>query len=351
MSFDIRHMRHVIAVADHGSFVRAATALGLSQSALSRSIQSVEGVVGSSLFVRTATGVEPTDGGRVFLARIRQILRLTEDLDRDFAGERGQLVGQVLVGCGVFPASTVLPDALARFVVAFPGVAVRVMVRDWDELLRKLRTREIEYFVAEFSTFEGEGDLDIEPLQPHPTFILARRDHPLAGRGPLGLADCFDYPIAALTRIPPRSLGPIRAAQGRSREAKGVSRVVPAFEFGSVEGVKRVVLTSDALMVAPLSCVTDELESGRLRVLGSEPYLETHYGIVRLSAQPLSEAATRFRDYVLEAELALTEGERELRDRWEAQPALVGQSSAGNEKPATARVRKPTAKNRNANGQ
>ena len=59
MSFDIRHMRHVIAVADHGSFVRAATALGLSQSALSRSVQSVESLLGSTLFFRTASGVEP----------------------------------------------------------------------------------------------------------------------------------------------------------------------------------------------------------------------------------------------------------------------------------------------------
>ena len=73
MPLELRHMRHVIALAEHGSFARAATALGLSQSALSRSIQSVEREVGSSLFVRTANGVEPTDSGRVFVARIRQI--------------------------------------------------------------------------------------------------------------------------------------------------------------------------------------------------------------------------------------------------------------------------------------
>lgn len=325
MSLDIRHMRHVVAVADHGSFVRAATALGLSQSALSRSVQSVEGLLGSSIFVRTASGVEPTDSGRVFLTRIRQILRLTEELDRDLAGERGQLVGHVHVGAGVFPASAVLPDALAQFVPAFPGVVVRVLVRDWDELLRRLRAREIEYFVAEFSTFDGESDLDIEPLQPHSTFILARHDHPLAGRGALGLADCFAYPIAALTRIPPRALEPIRTAQSRSWDANGTSPAVPAFEFGSVEGVKRVVLGSDALMVAPLSCVADDLESGRLRVIGTEPYLHVRYGIVKLRTQPLTVGATKFRDYVLEAETLLTEREQGYYERWVAQPPIAAQ--------------------------
>ena len=351
MSFDIRHMRHVIAVADHGSFVRAATALGLSQSALSRSVQSVESLLGSTLFFRTASGVEPTDDGRVFIARIRQILRLTEELDRDVAGERGQLVGQVQVGGGVFPASAVLPDALARFVAVFPGVVVRVMVRDWDELLRRLRAREIEYFVAEFSTFEGEGDLEIEPLQPHSTFILARCDHPLAGRGALGLADCLAYPIASLSRIPPRALAPIRAAQGRSRHANGVSRAVPAFEFGSIEGVKRVVLGSDTLMIAPLSSVAGDLENGRLLVLGSEPYLDVRYAIVKLRAQPLTAGAMKFRDYVLEAEGALTERERELRDRWQVQRELAGQSKASNVAPTTSQTRKPTTKNRGANAE
>jgi len=348
MSFDIRQMRHVIAVADHGSFVRAATTLGLSQSALSRSIQSVERLLGSSLFVRSPSGVEPTDGGRVFVARIRQILRLTEELDRDVAGERGQLGGHVHVGGGVYPSTSVLAEALARFVVAFPRVFVRVMARDWDELLRRLRAREIEYFVAEFSTLDSAIDLDVEPLQPHPTFILARRGHPLAGRGPLGLADCFAYPIASLSRIPPRALEPIRAAQGRARDAKGVSRTVPAIEFGSLDGVKRIVLASDTLMVAPLSCVEDELESGRLLALGSEPFLEVRYGIVKLKTQPLTLGATRFLEYVLEAERALTEREQGLRERWQARLGIDAQTSARHVPPAKSQARKPATKSRDA---
>jgi DNA-binding transcriptional LysR family regulator len=336
MSLDIRQMRHVTAVADHGSFVRAATALGLSQSALSRSIQSVESMLGSSLFVRTASGVEPTDGGRVFIARIRQIIGLTEALDRDVAGQRSQLVGQVHVGGGVFPAASVLADALARFVVAFPGIVVRLMVRDWDELLRRLRAREIEYFVAETSTLATENDLEVEPLQPRQTFILARRGHPLARRSPVGLADCFAYPIASLSRIPPRALEPILAAHSRVRNSKRLPRAVPAIEFGSLDGVKRIVLASDALMVAPLSCVEDELEHGRLLALGSEPYLEVRYGFVQLKSQPLSEGATKFRDYVLEAEHALTEREQELNERWAVRLGSVAQP------------RKPTRKNRSA---
>lgn len=339
MSLDIRHMRHVIALDEHGSFARAATALGLSQSALSRSIQSVERTTGSSLFVRTATGVEPTDGGHVFIARIRQIAQLIDDLDRDVMGERGLQTGHLHIGGGPYPAQSMLADALARFVADYPRIVVRVMMRDWDELLRRLRAREIEFFVAEFSTFAGDLDLDFEPLAPHPTFIIARRGHPLAGRGPLGIADGFAYPYASLTRIPPRSLEPIRLAQRRSPDATAGYRVFPALEFNALDAVRKIVLGSDALMVAPLACVADELDGGRLVVLGAEPYLAVRYAIVKLKGQPLTAAGVRFREYVREAERVFTEQEQVLLERWRPRPVPLAPASTAPHAPSRSRRR------------
>jgi DNA-binding transcriptional LysR family regulator len=321
MSLEVRRMRHVIALADHGSFARAATVLGLSQSALSRSIQSVERDVGSRLFVRTASGVELTDGGRVLVARIRQIVQLTEDLDRDLTSERGLHSGHVHVGAGPYPAQSVLADALARFIAAHPRVIVRVTMRDWDELLRRLRAREIEFFVGETSTFGAENDLDIEQLDVHPMLICARRGHPLASLAPVTFSDGLAFPYVSVSRIPPRILEPIRAAQRRLPDATAAHRVFPALEFNSIDAVKQVVLGSDALMVAPPTCVADELESGRLVALGSEPYLASGYGIVKLRSQPLTAAGARFREYLLEAERACTERERQLIERWRPPPA------------------------------
>ena len=320
MSLEVRRMRHVIALADHGSFARAATSLGLSQPALSRSIQAVERETGSQLFVRTVNGVEPTDSGRVFVARIRQIVQLTEDLDRDLTSERGLHSGHVHVGAGPYPAQSMLAPALARFVADHPRVVVRVMMREWDELLRRLRAREIEFFVAETSTLGGESDLEVEQFGVHPMFILARRDHPLASRAPVTFSEGFAFPYVSVSRIPPRILEPIRAAQRRSPDAMAANRAFPALEFNSLDAVMQVVLGSDALMVAPPTCVADELESGRLVALGSEPYLTSGYGIVKARSQPLTAAGTRFREYVLEAEQAVSERERELLDRWRPRP-------------------------------
>ncbi len=340
MSLEVRQMRHVLALAEHGSFARAATVAGLSQSALSRSIQSVEREVGSHLFVRTASGVQPTDSGRVLIARLRQIVQLTEDLDRDLVNERGLQGGHLHVGGGPFPAQSMLADALARFVADYPLVVVRVIMRDWDELLRRLRAREIEFFVAEISTFGSETDLDIEPMEMHPTLIFARHGHPLAARAPVGFADGLAYPFAVLSRIPPRGLEPIRSAQRRLADAVAGHRAFPALEFNALEAVKRIVLGSDALMVAPPSCVAAELENGRLVAIGSEPYLSLRYGIVKLKTQPLTAAGERFREYVLDAERAFTEQEQELLERWRPRPAPHAPTGTTSHAAARAR-RKP----------
>ena len=316
MPLEFRHMRHVLALAEHGSFARAAAVLGLSQPALTRSIQAAERETGSQLFLRSPGGVEPTDGGRVYIARIRQIVHLTDDLDRDLVSDRGLHSGTLNIGGGPFPAQSMLADALARFVADYPRIIVRVMMRDWDDLLRRLRAREIEYFVSEFSTFEGESDIDVEPLEPHPTFILARREHPLAGRGVVGLADSFNYPYASLSRIPPRTLEPIRKVQRRLPDAAGAQRVFPAIEFHSLDAVRKIVLGSDTLMVAPLACVADDLEGGRLVVLGAEPFITVHYGIVKLRNHALTTVGARFREYALAAERALGERERKSLARW-----------------------------------
>lgn len=321
MPLDVRRMRHVIALAEHGSFARAATSLGLSQPALSRSIQSVEREVGSALFMRTASGVEPTDAGRLFVTRIRQIVQLTEDLDRDIVSERGLQSGQVNVGAGPFPAQSVLTDALGRFVADYPRIVVRVMMRDWDELARRLRAREIEFFVAETSTLLPEGDLDVEPLDTHPSYLLGRPGHPLAGRVPIGVGDLFAYPFASLSRIPPRVLEPTRAAQRRSPDPAEAHRAFPAIEFNSLDAILKIVVASDVLTSAPLVCVADELERGRLVVLGHESFLTVHYGIVKLRSHPLTAAGARFREYLLEAERALTEAEKALTERWRPQSA------------------------------
>ena len=70
---ELRQLRHLIAVVEHGSFSRAAEAVHLTQPALSRSIQALEAEVGAAVLERNRGAIEPTDVGRLLLTHARQL--------------------------------------------------------------------------------------------------------------------------------------------------------------------------------------------------------------------------------------------------------------------------------------
>lgn len=74
LEFEIRHLRYLVASAEHGSFRKAAAALHVRESAISRRIRDLEDEVGASLFLRRPDGVSPTLAGQRFLHRVRQAL-------------------------------------------------------------------------------------------------------------------------------------------------------------------------------------------------------------------------------------------------------------------------------------
>ncbi len=313
MPFELRQLRHLLAVAEQGSFGRAAAVLGMTQPALSRSIKLLERAVGGALFVRSAQGVTPSDQGRLMIARASDLVRAADDFDRAFVRRGGPGAGQVVVGAGPYPAETIVPAAVARFAAAHPQVRVRVVRREWDDLPRLLRAREVDFFVGEFSTFENEQDLDIAPLAPHQVYFVARRGHPLRRKAPVTAEHTFDYPFVALSRHPLRVLEPMLAK--RRHDTRRPARPFPAIESGTLASVRRIVVDSDAIAALPLPPIAEDVENGRLVVLGTEPWMSTRYAIVGLVGRDPGAAVRSLVDLVREAEVTLTREEARLAAR------------------------------------
>jgi DNA-binding transcriptional LysR family regulator len=317
MALELQQLRQVIALAEHGSFVRAAAALHISQPALSRSIQNLEQHFGSELFVRSSGGVVPTDLGRLYIERARDLLRMADELDRD-AVTRGALgSGRVAVGGGPFPSESFLGPAAVRFIEQFPKVSVQLHARDWDELLHELRGRALDFFVAETSTLQREAELEIVPMpSAHAVHFVARAEHPLAGRGAARVEDIFAYPFVTPSRIPPRVLDPMLAAHRAGAAARKSALPFPAIQCTGLAPVKRILTGSDAISASILSCVATELELGKLVLLGTAPWLYLQYGVVSLRGRPWTQAAERFREYVLQAERRAAAEEERLLERF-----------------------------------
>jgi DNA-binding transcriptional LysR family regulator len=322
MALELQQLRQVLALAEHGSFVRAAASLHISQPALSRSIQNLERRFGSDLFVRSSSGAVPTDLGRLYIERARDVLRMADELDREAVSHGNLQTGRVAVGGGPFPADAVLGRAAGRFVEQHPGVSVKVQARDWDELARQLRSRELDFFVAETSTLHREPDLEVMPLPAeHPVYLVARAGHPLAGRGRVSIEDALEWPLATPGRVPPRVLDPLLSAHRTASKRIATARPLPSIECNSLATVKRVVANSDAITGTMLSCISSELESGRFVLLSHEPWLHLQYGVTSLKGVPRAKVAERFLEFVLDAERETAREEQQLIAQYDAKRA------------------------------
>jgi DNA-binding transcriptional LysR family regulator len=318
MPLELQQLRQVIALAEHGSFVRAATALHISQPALSRSIQNLERRFGSELFLRASGGVVPTDLGRLYIERARDVLRMADELDREAVTHGALGSGRVAVGGGPYPAESFLGPAAVRFVEQYPKVCVHLRARDWDGLLRELRSRDLDFFVAETSTLQREPDLEITPMaSAHAGHIVARSGHPLAARRPVDMEEALAYPFVTPSRIPPRILDPMMAAHRASAPRLRDARPFPAIHCNGLAPVKQMLATSDAVTATILSCIAAELERGEFVVLGTAPWMHLHYGIVSLKGRPWTRAAEALREFVLLAEREASAMEKHLLERFQ----------------------------------
>lgn len=125
---DLRTMRYMLIVAEHGHMTRAAEALGVSQPALSAALRKLEAELGAAVFHRTGKGVEVTDAGRVFLEHAAGAIRQAEqgvEAVRELVGLES---GSILVGAGATAAGYLLPNAIRAVQVEHP--ALRFSIRE-----------------------------------------------------------------------------------------------------------------------------------------------------------------------------------------------------------------------------
>lgn len=312
----LRQLQHLVALDEHGSFVQASAALHISQPALSRSIQALEVIVGAPLFLREGHGAIPTDLGRVLISRARQITLMADAMRIEVIGSQAVTTRELGVGAGPNLAATVVGRAAAGFVAQRPQTRLQVDVRNWDELLVRLRSHELDLFVAEISTLDNAPDLHVEPMSRRPIYFLARPGHPLAGNATWDIGAIFSYPTVALARIPPRLLDPMLASIARSAARPG-THALPTLHCTDLALAKQVVLHSDSIIAASLPSVADELERKEFAILGTEPWMRLDYGMVTLKTRlPLAGDTALFRDYLLDAERVVSELDTSLALRW-----------------------------------
>lgn len=122
LSVELRHLRYVVAAAEHGSFRRAAKAMKVHESAISRRIRDLEDEIGAALFIRHHGGVHLTHAGQRFLIRARRALSQIGHAAVDAASSGRGEAGVVRIGIFSSLASGFLADLLRAYVAANPSI-------------------------------------------------------------------------------------------------------------------------------------------------------------------------------------------------------------------------------------
>ncbi|KQQ50851.1 LysR family transcriptional regulator [Pseudomonas syringae] len=218
---DLRQLRYFIALNEHRSFVRGAEAMGITQPAFSRSIQTLEQEFGCVLVDRASKDLRPTPEGHVVLQHALRLIKDANLLTREVAEMTKLDAGELRFGCGPAPAVKLVPDAVARFINAHPKVRVGFDVANWETLSRSLNRDDIEFFIADIRHFESDPNFHTQALTPRRGVFFCRPGHPLLDKDSLSTNDLFDYPVAA-TLLPPGFRKLLATASGRSDFSPGI---------------------------------------------------------------------------------------------------------------------------------
>jgi DNA-binding transcriptional LysR family regulator len=194
-NIELRRIQQVAVLARVGSFVGAAEELHITQSALTRSIQSIEREFSLRLFDRDRSGVALTAIGREFLRRAQPLLTEADDIARYLRRAGRGEDGEVSFGLSTLPAKLFLSQLTLDLIAAKPSLRASVAVRDPNELMELLLTNKLEFFIAAMIPEQQSAKVEINELATVPTTLAVRAGHPLLRKKSVSSNDLSKYPI------------------------------------------------------------------------------------------------------------------------------------------------------------
>lgn len=180
-------MRHALAVGQLGSVAAAARRLGVNATTVQRRLDALEASLGARLFDRSRSGYKPTEAGAIVLAQASRMADQADEIERGVLGRDRELTGPLRLATAFVVMEHLLPQPLADFAAAYPGIEVEVME---NAILVDLARRQSE-------AAPGLGQLQADVALRLSTNVA---EH-LMGRQ-LGLTHCRAYALRGAPGLP-----------------------------------------------------------------------------------------------------------------------------------------------------
>lgn len=283
----LKHLRAFCQTARTGSVSAAADRLYVSQPSISQQIRALENELGQKLFERQGPGMSLTPAGRTLLELARPLVDRLDSLPDEFARTFGRLdSGEIRIAAGESTILHLLPALLQRFRRQHPGIFVHLHNVTGADGLGMLRSGSVDFAVG--SMIDVPDDIGYRPIYSFKPVLIAHRDHPLARRREISLADISPHGLI----LPPRRLTTYTLIDQVFQKHNLPFRVT--LEVGGWEVIKKFVSKGMGISIVTSICLS---ESDRDRLITrdvSRWFPKRTYGVVVRKGAYLTPQARRF---------------------------------------------------------
>lgn len=282
----LQDLNSFVVVAEERSFSKAARRLHRTQPAVSQAIRRLEDAVGDRLFDRSSKNGALTEAGVLLRDHALRLLRLAAEAEAAVRELHQVRRGRVIIGANEAAVHSVLPY-VRDYAAAHPQVTVEVRRVPSRKIAGELLDRAVDFGVMTFQP--AESGLHSLAFGSDELVLLTHRDHPLARRKSVGIAEVGRQVIIAHNDPSPARERVLRLYE-RKHAALNIQISLP-----SLDGIKRAVEMGVGVAVLPRRCALTEIERGDL-VAVRIPELSTRR-VVRFvfrRAGDLSHAASAF---------------------------------------------------------
>ena len=284
-----RQLHCVVSLARYGSFVAAATDLGLSQPTLTRAIMRIEDILGVRLFTRSTRRVALTAAGREFVPVAERLLADLEIGIQNMQALGSRQRGRLVIASLMSVAYGVLPQVIAQYRDRYHGVEMELREGVLSSVTEDVRSGVADFGIGDSTNASAiPASIAVEPLTESGFHVVLRRGHPLARKSALQMADLQDAWMIAM----PTGAGMRQSIDAAAMAADvAFDRTITVSQFATIF---RLVQAGVGISIVPELALAQTAYKGIVSRELQEPRLNLRLGLLRLKDRAASPASEGF---------------------------------------------------------
>lgn len=240
------HLVQLAAVIETGGVTEAAAMLGMTQSAVSRTLSILEKRIGEPLFVSGRRPMQPTPLGEQLGQQGKAILASSRKAMEIIRSFKSGSSGRVRIGGVPFFMDAVVSPMIASFQRGEPGIMVYQSYGNYPDLVAELDSGQIDLAVTPTGSVDLRADLHFEPILTARNVLTCGAGHPLVRKRTLATEDIVNYPWIA-----PLPGSPLVLDLHNILLTLGLAEVSLRYAGGSLLSVVNYLAGTDALAILP----------------------------------------------------------------------------------------------------